>query len=154
MPRFSLLASKVSDLGSGMHLEYFDSMVQLIRNGGSLSACTSKVLTSGTFVVERQYASKVSCSQFTGTPLLLSGFDARVTESRTVIRTVFFGEAAFANMAANKRPTCKAAILRILIKSTPANTADASVAYLVSRTILQASLAASVHLLPPACPAQ
>jgi hypothetical protein len=48
-----------------------------------------------------------------------------------VIRTVFFGESAFANMATNKRPACKAAILRILIKPTPPNTADASVSYLI-----------------------
>jgi hypothetical protein len=37
-----------------MHLEYLESIVQLIRNGGWLSSCTSKVLISGTFVVERQ----------------------------------------------------------------------------------------------------
>ena len=91
-------------------------MVQLIRNGGSLSFCTRRVLTSGTFVVERQYASNVSCSQFSGTPLLLSGVDARVTESSTVIRSVFFDESAFASTAANKRPACKTAILRIIIK--------------------------------------
>jgi hypothetical protein len=41
-------------MGSGMHREYLDSIVQLIRNGGSLSSCTSKVLTIGTFEVERQ----------------------------------------------------------------------------------------------------
>src|SRR5271156_2313899 len=105
-----------------MHLEYFDSIVQLMRNGGSFSSCTSRVLTRGTFVVERQYASKVSCSQFWGTPLL-SGVDARVTESRTVIRTVSFCEAAFANTAANKRPASKGAILRILIRPTPPYTA-------------------------------
>jgi hypothetical protein len=37
-----------------MHLEYLDSIVQLIRNGGSLPSCTSNVLIIGTFVVERQ----------------------------------------------------------------------------------------------------
>src|ERR1022692_2477177 len=148
MPLFSFLASKVAPLGKGVHREYRDSMVQLIRNGGSLPSCTSKVLTSGTFVVERQYASKVSWSQFLGTPLLLSGVDARVAESRTVIRIVFFGEDAFANMATNTRPACKAAILRILIGPTPPNPADASLAYQVFRTILEASPAGSVHFAP------
>src|SRR5580700_10221194 len=99
-----------------MHLEYF-STVQLIRKGGWLSSCTSEVLTC-TFEVERQYASKVSCSQFCGTPLL-SGADARVTESRTVIRTASFCEPAFANVAASKRQICNDEILRILIKPTP-----------------------------------
>src|ERR1035438_9633524 len=129
MPCFSLLASKLSPLGNGAHREYLEAMVQLIRNGSLWPSCTSKVLTSGTFVVERQYASKVSCSQFWGTPLL-SGGNARVTESRTVIRTVSFCGAAFANTAASKRLACKAAILRILIQPSPPNSAHISVAYL------------------------
>ena len=91
--------------------------------------CIRDRLCSGTFVVERQYASKVSCSQFWGTPLL-SAANALVAESRTVIRSVLFGE-AFANMAANKKPTCKAAILRIFMKPTPPNTAHADSAHLV-----------------------
>src|SRR5580704_19676884 len=92
-------------------------MVQLIRNGGSLPSCTSKVLTSGTVEVERQYASYVSCSQFCGTPLL-SGVDARVSESRTVMRMLFLS-AAFAPNAMSKRNACMAAILHILIQPTP-----------------------------------
>ena len=131
-----------------MHREYFDSIVQLIRNGGSLSSCTSKVLTSGTFVVERQYASKVSWSQFLGTPLL-SGVEARVTESRTVIRILFFSEEAFANTASNRRPACKAAILRILIRPTPPNAAMHLSHARFSRTILERRLTDAVHCAPP-----
>lgn len=60
MPCFSLLASKLSPLGNGAQRENFEAMVQVIRNGGWLPSCTSKVLTRGMTVVERQYASKVS----------------------------------------------------------------------------------------------
>jgi hypothetical protein len=144
-------------MGNGVHRENFESMAQLMRNGGLSPSCTSKVLTSGTFVVERQYASKVIPSQLVGTPLLSSG-TARVTESRTVIRIVFL-EAAFAKIATNKKPTCKAATLRILIKPTPPNNAGASVAYRVSRaifsrTIREAGLAGPVHFAPLARNAQ
>src|SRR5208282_5076223 len=131
MPCFSLLASKVAPLGNGVHRENFDSILQLIRNGGSLPSCTSKVLIIGALLLERQYASKVTCSQSMGTPLS-SVPEARVSDSRTLIRIAFFSDDAFANMATNRRPACRAAILRILINPTPPNTADASVAYPVS----------------------
>jgi hypothetical protein len=38
-------------------------------------------------------------------------------------------DAALANMASNKKPVARNAILRILIRPTPPNTADACVAY-------------------------
>jgi hypothetical protein len=101
-------------------------MVQRIRKGGSLPSCTSKVLTSGTVVVERQYASNVSWSQFWGTPLL-SGVDARVSESRTVMRMLFV-TAAFPHIATSKRNACTAATLHMLTDPTPPNTAGATVA--------------------------
>jgi hypothetical protein len=46
-----------------------------------------------------------------------------------VIRIVFFCEAAFDNVATNRRPACRAAILRILIKPTPPNPADVCVSH-------------------------
>src|SRR5580658_1031538 len=125
MPCLSLLASKTAPLGSGVHREYLDSIVQLIRNGGASPSCTSKVLISGTVLVERQYASKVSCSQFRGTPLLsLSLLAARVTDSRILSCMMLLRDAAFANTASNKKLTSRA-ILRILIRPTPPHTADA-----------------------------
>src|SRR5580658_237319 len=129
MPCLSLFASKVAPLGNGVQWEYLDSMVQLIRNGGASPSCTSKVLTSGIVLVERQYASKVSCSQFVGTPLLLSAVTARVTESRTLICIMLLRDAALANIANSKKTASRTAILRILIGPTPPNTADACVAY-------------------------
>jgi len=118
MPCFSLRASRVAPLGNGVHREYLDSVVQLIRNGGLSSSCTSKVFTSGAVLLERQYASKVSCSQLLGTPLS-SRLDDRVSESRTLIRIVFFCGAALASMATNRRPACRATILRILKTKFP-----------------------------------
>src|ERR1700678_1528722 len=102
-------------------------MVQRIRNGGSLPSCTSKVLTICGIPLERQYASKVSCSQLLGTPLL-SELTDRVSESRTCIRIALFRDVALANMAANRKPACRATIRRILIKPTPPLTTGASVA--------------------------
>src|SRR5271155_5827393 len=130
MPFFPLLASRVSPLANGVHWEFLDSIVHLIRNGVPSPACTSKVLIIGGFLVERQYASKVSWSQFNGTPLL-SSLNARVSESRTLICISLLRDAALANVATNRRPTCtyKTAILRILIKLTPPGTVDASVVY-------------------------
>src|SRR5208282_2873074 len=128
MPFFSLRASKVAPLVNGVHREYLDSMVQVIRNGGLSPSCTSKVLVICGSLVERQYASKVTCSQFKGTPLS-STFNARVSESRTLICIRLLRDAALANMASNKKPVARNAILRILIRPTPPNTADACVAY-------------------------
>src|ERR1700685_3410420 len=126
MPCFSLLASKVSPLDNGVHREYFDSIAQVTRNGGSLPSCTSKVLVSFGGLVARQYASKVSCSQLMGTPLS-SKLTDRVSVSRTLICIRLSRDAALANKATKRKPNCKAAILRILIAPTPPNTADASV---------------------------
>src|ERR1700728_1939816 len=123
MPFFSLPASKCSPLGNDVHREYLDSMVPLIRNGGAWPSCTSKVLTSGAVLAERQYASKVSWSQFAGTPSF-SMLATRVSESRTSIRIVFFTEAALANMVTKRTPGSSAAILQILIKPAPPKTAE------------------------------
>src|ERR1039457_99428 len=120
IPFFSRLASKVASLGNGSQREYFDSMVHLIRNGGLSPSCTSNVLVICGVVVERQYASKVSCSQFVGTPLSLA-FTARVSESRIFICVMLLRDAALANMATNKSPACRAAFLRIDRKSTRLN---------------------------------
>src|ERR1700723_1066025 len=110
-----------------------------MRNGASLPTCTHTVFIRGAVLVERQYASKVICSQFVGTPLSLR-LNARVSESSTVILIVFFSEAAFANMATNRRPARRAAILQILIKPTPPKTAM-HLPQTVFRITLEAGLA-------------
>jgi hypothetical protein len=101
-----------------MHRENLDWAVQLIRIGGLPASCTTSVFISGTALLERQYASNVTWSQFLGTPLSSMGAD-RVSESRTVIRVVLLLEAAPASVTASNELNPTAANLRILIKPAP-----------------------------------
>src|SRR5208337_283192 len=113
MPCFSLLASKVLPLVSGVHLEYLESTVQATRNGGLLPSCTSRVFVVMALLLLLQYASKLTWSQFLGTSLPPRLTD-RVTESSTVIR-IPFCEAAFANAAIDRRPSSRNAFLRTVM---------------------------------------
>jgi hypothetical protein len=101
-----------------VHLEALDSAVQAMRYGRLLPSCTSKVFINGAVLLERHYASKVSCSQFTGTPLSFVPKD-RVSESRTLIWMVLLREAALAKSAATSKPAKRAVPLYIFIEPIP-----------------------------------
>ena len=102
-------------------------MVQRIRNGGSLPSCTSKSIHQWRGCGGTAIRVEIELVAILGNAVVVKAQRSsfRIQDLDPI---VLFREAAFANMATNRRPACRAAILRILMEPTPPNTADASVA--------------------------